>query len=149
MSKPDDKSWKRLWRLKPFATTDSVVLKGNTILLMRRATKPFKGCWALPGGLMNVGETIEQCALREVREETGTDAKIIRLIGVYSGAKRDPRGTTISAAFLMKFVTMAGKHDDEALDVRFFPIDKIPERLAFDHKYIIRDALRLLRDNEN
>lgn len=138
-----DKEWKTLWSLKPFISTDSVVVRDKSILLIKRATWPYKGYWALPGGLMDVGETVEKCALREVKEETGVTARIIMLVGVYSGPKRDPRGTTAAATYLMRFVKMDGKADSESSDVRFFPINKIPKRLAFDHKRIIEDAFKL------
>lgn len=81
------------------ASSDSVVIHNGRILLVKRATKPFKGYWTLPGGIMDSGETIEQTAVREVMEETGAKVKIRKMIGVYSGTKRDPRGTALVLSF--------------------------------------------------
>ena len=140
-----EKEWKTFWKIKPTTCSDSVVIRGNEIVLVKRAYKPHIGCWALPGGVMDNGETIEETAIREVKEETGIDGKIISLVGVYSGLKRDPRGTTLSVAFLVQFIRLSGKPDDESLEVKFFPLNKMPKNIAFDHKTIIKDALKLLR----
>ena len=139
----------RMWKLKPVAAADGVVVKNNEVLLIKRAVTPFKGYWCLPGGLMDVGETIEQTALREVKEETGMKAKIVKLVGVYSGPKRDPRGTIVTIVHLMKYVKVIGKHDNEVSDVRFFPINKLPKRIGFDHRKMIGDALKILKQDIN
>ena len=78
-----DKDFAKLWKIRPMASSDSVVIHNNEILLVKRATKPFKGFWTLPGGIMDPGETIEQTAVREVLEETGAKVKIDRMLGVY------------------------------------------------------------------
>ena len=135
----------RLWKLKPMAVADCVIVKNNKILLIKRATTPYKDWWCLPGGLMDVGETIEQTAIREAKEETGITARIISLVGTYSGPKRDPRGTTVSICYLMRPVKITSEHDNEVSDVRFFPFNKLPAKLGFDHKKMISDALKLLR----
>lgn len=140
-----EKLYRKLWKLRPVVSTDCVAARGNEIMLIKRAHEPFSGYWCLPGGMMNVGETIEQTAVREVFEETGAVAKIVSLIGVYSGPHRDPRGTSLTTAFLMKFVKMKGNPDQEVSEVKFFPTNKIPKSLGFDHANIIKDALKLLR----
>ncbi len=142
-----EKEWKRMWRIRPTAASDSVVVRGNEIVLVKRAIKPYKGWWTLPGGVMNNGEYIEETSLREVKEETGIDGKIISLVGLYSGPDRDPRGTTLSAAFLVKFIRVSGRPDNESSEVRFFPVNMLPKNIAFDHKRIIKDALKVLRRN--
>jgi len=142
------KEFLKLWKIKPMASSDSVVIHNSEILLVKRAAKPFKGFWTLPGGLMDSGETIEHTAVREVLEETGAKVKIMRMVGVYSGPKRDPRGTSLSVVFLMKFIKFSGVPDEEVSEVRFFPINKIPPRIGFDHMNIIKDALKLLRENK-
>ena len=83
-------------------TADCVVVRHRAeVLLVRRGNEPYKGCWALPGGFMEMDESIECCAVRELMEETGlaVDEKRLRLIGVYSALGRDPRGRTVTAAY--------------------------------------------------
>ncbi len=143
-----EKEFLRIWKLKPMAVADSIVVKDNKILLIKRATPPFKGWWCLVGGLMNVGETIEQTAVREVKEETGITAKVTSLVGVYSGPKRDPRGTTLVATFLMKPVKFGGKKDGEISDMKFFTFNELPKKIGLDHRRMIKDALKILRKNK-
>lgn len=135
----------KLWKMKPFAVADCAVVKDNKILLVKRATQPFKGSWTLVGGIMETGETIQQTAVREVKEETGITAEVVSLIGVYSGPKRDPRGTTLVAAFLMRPLKFGGKRDGEISDMKFFPFSELPPRIGFDHRHIIDDALKILK----
>ncbi|KHO48357.1 MAG: 7,8-dihydro-8-oxoguanine triphosphatase [archaeon GW2011_AR5] len=149
MKRLNDREWKRLWKAKPTASSDCVVVRGDEVALVKRDTKPFRGYWTLPGGLMDNGESIEQTALREVKEETGIKGRIISLIGVYSSPGRDPRGTSLSVAFLIKFVKFAGKPDLENSEVRFFPMNKIPKKLGFDHLLIVKDALRCYKKMKN
>lgn len=134
----------KLWKLKPMAASDCVAVKGNNILLIRRATRPYKGWWCLPGGIMENNEKIEQTALRELREETGATGKIVSLVGVYSGPKRDPRGSTLTVVYLIKIIKESKEHDRETTEMRFFPFDNLPHKLAFDHKQMINDALKIL-----
>lgn len=125
---------------KPGIAVDGVIIRDESILLIKRKNQPFKGMWALPGGFVEYGETVEEAILREVKEETGMDAKIKRLLGVYSRPDRDPRGHVISIVFLLdaEGKLIAG---DDAGDARFFRIDNLPP-LAFDHAEIIRDAIQ-------
>lgn len=143
-----EKEWKHFWKIKPTACSDSVVIRGNKVLLVKRAFKPYTGWWTLPGGVMDTDERIEETALREVMEETGVKGKIISMIGVYSGPKRDPRGTSLSVAYLMKFVKVSGKPDNESLEVRFFPVNRLPKNIGFDHRQMIKDALKILHKNK-
>jgi 8-oxo-dGTP diphosphatase len=138
------KEFDRLWKLKPMVAADGIVVRDGKILLTKRGTEPFRGYWELPGGLMDIGETIEQTAVREVKEETGIDAKIEKLVGVYSGPGRDPRGTTISACFLMKFLREGGKTDGETEGHEFFDLNKLPKNIGFDHAKMIKDAIRIM-----
>jgi 8-oxo-dGTP diphosphatase len=127
----------------PLLTVDCVVFdRADRLLLVRRAKPPFKGGYALPGGFVEIGETVEQAALRELHEETGIAGKIIRLIGVYSDPKRDPRGHSVSCAFLVR--PGAGKVEggDDAASAKFVE-DWRDVRLAFDHAKIVADALNL------
>jgi 8-oxo-dGTP diphosphatase len=122
---------------KPSITVDGMVIRNNNILLIKRKNEPFKGLWALPGGFVGYGETVEDAVKREVREETGLDTDIIKLFGVYSNPNRDPRGHTISIVFILKPVGGNLKGKDDASDARYFPLNSLP-KLAFDHHEIIK-----------
>jgi len=128
----------------PLLTVDGVVVENGAVLLIRRRNPPFAGQYALPGGFVDVGETVEAAVVREVREETGLDTAIDCLLGVYSDLHRDPRGHTVSVTYLLRRLggTLAGA--DDADDARFFPLDALPA-LAFDHAHILADARRALR----
>jgi 8-oxo-dGTP diphosphatase len=118
----------------------------NKILLIKRNTKPFKGYWALPGGRMDLGETIEQTIVREVKEETGLDVAIMRKIGEYveKGLKDEVEYEYYPTCFLVKPV--AGelkKQDSEILEIKLFSLNELPAPLAFEHDQMIRDYLKV------
>jgi 8-oxo-dGTP diphosphatase len=125
----------------PALTVDAVLIEDGAVLLVRRRNPPFAGAYALPGGFVDYGETVETAAVRETREETGLDVAITRLLGVYSDPARDPRGHTVSIVYrvVRRGGTLAGA--DDADEARFFPLDALPT-LAFDHPRILADARR-------
>lgn len=125
----------------PSLAVDAIILEEESIVLVKRQNQPFAGMWALPGGFVEYGETVEDAARREVAEETGLAVKIEKLAGVYSDPGRDPRGHTVSVVFLCKNVGGKMKADSDAADVGVFPLAKLPP-LAFDHKKIIEDVMR-------
>ncbi len=125
----------------PALTVDGVLIEEGKILLIRRGREPFKGKWALPGGFVEYGESVEDAVIREFKEETGLDAEIIKLLGVYSDPNRDPRGHTVSIVYMLKRKGGELKEGDDAAEVGFFPLDSLPE-LAFDHGKIIEDAIK-------
>lgn len=129
---------------RPAVTADCVVIAGNgekKVLVIQRGEEPYKGCWALPGGFMNMDETTEQCAIRELEEETGLKVNEIRQIGAYSKVDRDPRGRTITVAYLaIVDAPVAVEGQDDAAKAEWFPLKVLPP-LAFDHADIIRDAI--------
>ncbi|KAA0002406.1 MAG: NUDIX hydrolase [Thermoplasmata archaeon] len=124
----------------PRLTVDGVIIKDKKILLIKRKNEPFKGKWALPGGFVEYGETVEDAVIREIKEETGLDTKIEKLLGVYSDPVRDPRGHTISIVYLLSPKKGVLKGSDDAMEAKFFDIENLPP-LAFDHEKIIKDAV--------
>jgi 8-oxo-dGTP diphosphatase len=112
------------------------------ILLIQRKNPPFAQCWALPGGFMDINETLEQAAVRELAEETGVPVSNLTQIHTFSAVDRDPRGRVVSVGFLVelseKVPPMAG---DDAQQARWFPLEQLPE-IAFDHRSIIEHALK-------
>lgn len=131
---------------RPAVTADCVVMTREAVpqvLLIERGFDPFKGCWAFPGGFMNMDETTEQCAIRELEEETGLKVSDLHQIGAYSKVDRDPRGRTITVAYLVMVDSpIAVTGQDDAAKAQWFPIDALPP-LAFDHEEIMRDANNL------
>jgi 8-oxo-dGTP diphosphatase len=126
--------------IKPSLSADVTIIQNSSILLVQRANDPYKGFWALPGGFIEPGETIEQCAIRETKEETGINVEIIGINNVYSKPGRDPRGWTITVNFICKVLSGGLKAGDDAGDAAWFPLDGVPP-LAFDHADALRDAL--------
>ena len=90
----------------PLVTVDCVLFKFNSVLLIKRKFSPFKNFFALPGGFVDVGETVEEACVREMKEETSINLKVndLKLVGIYSNPRRDPRRSTISISFYWKFV---------------------------------------------
>lgn len=131
---------------RPAVTTDCVVFtkeKEPKVLLIQRGNEPYKGCWAFPGGFMNMEETAEECAVRELKEETGLTVKQIQQIGAYSKVDRDPRGRTVSIAYLaIVNAPTAVSGMDDAAKAAWFPLASLPD-LAFDHQDIMADAIAL------
>ncbi len=108
------------------------------VLLIQRGSDPYQGSWALPGGFVDVGETVEDAAVREAKEETGLDVELLRLVGVYSDPDRDPRGHNVSVAFLARAEGDPSAASDAA-EAAFLDPSSID--LAFDHESIVSDAL--------
>ncbi|MDD2756293.1 MAG: NUDIX hydrolase [Methanothrix sp.] len=125
----------------PLLAVDAVILYAGGIVLIKRDNPPFAGCYALPGGFVEVGETVEAAAARESREETGLVIELLGLIGIYSNPARDPRGHVVSAAFLARGRGELSAGSDARL-AEVFSFQDLPA-LAFDHDLIFRDALRL------
>ena len=129
---------------RPAVTADCIVITREAepkVLLIQRGNPPFKGAWAFPGGFMNMDETTEQCAIRELEEETGLQVTELHQIGAYSKVDRDPRGRTITVAYLVLVdepVAVTGQ--DDAAKAKWLPVDALPP-LAFDHEDIMRDAI--------
>lgn len=134
---------------RPAVTADCVVVTKEAepkVLLIQRGNEPYKGCWAFPGGFMNMDETTEQCAIRELEEETGLKIDEVKQIGAHSRVDRDPRGRTITVAYLA-FVDspVEVKGQDDAAKAEWFALSNLPE-LAFDHEEIMEEAKRIIKD---
>ncbi|MFN7991458.1 MAG: NUDIX hydrolase [Candidatus Micrarchaeia archaeon] len=127
--------------MRPFAC-DAVLIEDGRILLIKRASEPFKGEWAVPGGRIEDDETAEQCLVREMKEETGLDVVPLKMTGLYSDPERDPR-LVIAAAYLVRRVGGVLKAGDDAGEARWVDLEKLP-RLCADHEQIVKDALRQL-----
>jgi 8-oxo-dGTP diphosphatase len=117
-----------------------IVRKDGSIVLVRRLNPPFKGNWALPGGFVEYGETVEAAAIREAKEETGIHVKLIKIVGVYSAPNRDPRGHTVSICYLVEDRGGELRPDTDAKEARSFQASSLPKKLAFDHEQMLVDA---------
>jgi 8-oxo-dGTP diphosphatase len=123
-------------RRTPIPTVDIIIESNKGILLIKRK-KPPEG-WALPGGFVDYGESLESAAVREAKEETSLDVELTRQFHTYSDPKRDPRHHTITTVFIAKTAGKAVAGDD-AKEVGIFGRDALPEQIAFDHRKIIQD----------
>ena len=133
---------------RPAVTVDCIVIAQEPeikVLLIERADDPYKGCWAFPGGFLNMDETTEQCAIRELEEETGIKVESVHQIGAYSKVDRDLRDRTITVAYLAiidKSLSVIGM--DDAAKADWWSLSALPQ-LAFDHDVIIEDAITLYK----
>ena len=124
----------------PFPTVDIIIrVKGGIVLIERK--NPPHG-WALPGGFVDYGESLETAAMREAREETSLDVRLISQLGAYSDPDRDPRHHTISVVFIAEADGMPVAADD-ALSAKIFTSGNLPDNMAFDHRKICADYFSL------
>ena len=135
----------------PAVATDCVVFGFDghklKVLLIQRGLDPYKGMWAFPGGFMRMDETAEECASRELKEETGLIlTSSIRQLGAFSGVHRDPRERIVSIAFYALARQSEVKGGDDAAKAKWWSINDIPQ-LAFDHDYILRQAMSRIRQD--
>lgn len=126
-------------RRNPVPTVDIIIRHKDGIVLIERKNPPPG--WALPGGFVDYGETLEHAAAREAREETGLDVSLLRQFHAYSDPSRDPRLHTISTVFEAKADGKAEAGDDAA-KVGVFTAASLPEDMAFDHRRILEDYFR-------
>ena len=128
----------------PALAVDAVWIRSGKVLLVRRGRPPFRGFWALPGGFVELRETVEEAVVRELREETGLRGRPVALVGVYSGPHRDPRKPTTSVAFLVTGHAGSPVGGDDAASAEWVPLSRA-RPLAFDHGQILADGRRLWR----
>jgi 8-oxo-dGTP diphosphatase len=126
----------------PRLAVDCVITdEAGDIVLIRRKHEPFKDSYALPGGFVEVGETVEDACRREVKEETNLELYDIRLVGVYSDPGRDPRGHVVSVAFTARADLAQLRAGDDAAQAEVIENWR-DHPLAFDHRRIIEDAFK-------
>lgn len=133
----------------PSVTTDCVIFgfDGNQlqVLLIERGIEPYKGRWAFPGGFLNMEESAEEGALRELKEETGLTGAYIEQFHTFTDPNRDPRERVITIAYYALVRIQEVKGGDDAAKAQWFALDEVPQ-LAFDHDLILRRALKRLRE---
>ena len=132
----------------PSLTADIFIFNNDfEFILIKRKNDPYKDCWALPGGFVEYGETVESAAVREAKEETSIDVKLIDLVNVYSKPDRDPRGHTITVAYTAKGNMDDMKADDDAAEIGIFKYENLNKiNIAFDHEKIIKDCLKIIEN---
>ena len=140
---------------RPMVTVDTAVFaffKDKTsLLLVNRGCEPFKGKWALPGGFVGIDEELEDAVARELAEETGLVNVTLKQMHTFGECGRDPRGRQITIVFMG--VATEGlnkiKAGDDAAEVRWFDIEKLPKDLAFDHNEVTEFAIKKLKGKTN
>lgn len=122
----------------PWVTVDGLVAQDGKLVAVIRRHPPFQGMPALPGGFVELGETLETAVVREVREETGLETRIVRLVGVYSDPSRDPRGHTVTAAYALERTGGELRAASDAKAIVLLDPERLPA-MAFDHAQIVAD----------
>jgi ADP-ribose pyrophosphatase YjhB (NUDIX family) len=121
---------------QPRLTVDIIIEIDDGIVLIERKNPPYG--WAIPGGFVDYGETVEEAAIREAKEEISLDIKELRQFHVYSDPNRDPRGHTVTVVFIAKGVGVP-KAASDAKGIRVFKKENLPPNIAFDHRKILED----------
>jgi 8-oxo-dGTP diphosphatase len=140
---------------RPMVTADAIVFKfdpdGARVLLIKRRHKPFINQWAIPGGFVGIDEELEDAAVRELKEETNLTGIKLRQLHTFGKCGRDPRGRQITVAFVgiaEEQAAARAKAGDDAAEVRWFSVEKLPENLAFDHNEVLGYAIAKLKSEK-
>lgn len=137
---------------KPSVTVDIIVLAWDgerfVVPLVQRGSPPFKGSWALPGGFMDLDETLGEAARRELQEETGVEVGALAQCHLRDDVHRDPRGRVLSMPYVtvVRAEEVSPEYGDDAAGGQMFPLTDLPAQLAFDHREILEDACRVAKD---
>jgi 8-oxo-dGTP diphosphatase len=129
----------------PPVAVDVIIEIGDRIVLIER--RNFPRGWAIPGGFVDLGESVEHAAVREMREETSLDVELRALLGVYSRPGRDPRGDTVTIVYLGR-ASATPKAADDAMRAELFALDNLPSPLVFDHAEILADYASFLKSGK-
>lgn len=127
----------------PFPTADVIVDIGGKVVLIKRKNPPFG--WAIPGGFIDYGESAENAAIREIREETGLEITGLKQFHCYSNPDRDPRFHTLTVVFTAKSTGVPAAGDDAA-EAELFDMDNLPSPIAFDHEQVLNDYFKALNN---
>ena len=125
----------------PIPTVDIIIEIGSKGIVLIKRKNPPHG-WALPGGFVDYGESLEEAAVREAKEETDLDVKLIEQFHTYSDPKRDPRHHSISTVYIAKTKGIPHAKDD-AIEIGIFSESNLPDEIAFDHRSILKDYFKL------
>jgi ADP-ribose pyrophosphatase YjhB (NUDIX family) len=126
----------------PIPTVDIIIeIESKGIVLIKRKNPPHG--WAIPGGFVDYGESLEEAAIREAKEETNLDVELKRQFHTYSDPNRDPRHHSISTVYIAKGKGIP-KAKDDATDTGIFNESNLPDEIAFDHRFILRDYFKLI-----
>jgi 8-oxo-dGTP diphosphatase len=133
---------------RPALTVDAVVFRTannkTELLLIQRKFPPYQNKWALPGGFVDMDETLEEAVARELKEETGLTGIKLKQLKAFSTVNRDPRGRTISVVFWgINKTGLTANAGDDAAKTRWFDINNLPP-LAFDHKEVVQEAVMVM-----
>jgi 8-oxo-dGTP diphosphatase len=124
----------------PIPTVDIILQKGSYILLIKRKNEPFKDHFALPGGFVNEGESVESAVKREAMEEISLEIEPIDILGVYSNPERDPRRHILTIVFVGTIIDGVARPGDDSVEIEWLHLDEIKNKMiAFDHKQILSD----------
>ena len=130
----------------PIPTVDIIIHQDGKIVLIKRRNPPVG--WALPGGFVDEGETVEAAAVREAKEETNLDVALLELLYVYSDPSRDPRKHTLSVVFTAERLEGETIAMDDAEEAEWFSLEQLPDAIVFDHREIIEDFRRFTATGE-
>jgi len=124
----------------PLPTVDIIIeIESREIVLIKRKNPPHG--WAIPGGFVDYGESLEEAAVREAKEETNLDVELIKQFHTYSNPNRDPRHHSISTVYIAR-AKGSPKAKDDALEIGIFTESNLPDQLAFDHRSILKDYFK-------
>lgn len=127
----------------PVLAVDIIIEKNDKLLLVTRKGKPFEGKLALPGGHVELGETVEEAAIREVKEESGITVELRDILGIYSDPKRDPRQHIVTVVFIARCKDVKTKAGSDVSAAQWFDTDSIKkDYMAFDHFKILQDYIK-------
>lgn len=131
--------------ITPLVTVDIIIEYGEGIVLIERKNEPYG--WAIPGGFVDVGETLETAAVREAREETSLDVELRELFYAYGNPARDRRGHTVSIVYIGE-ASGTLKAADDAKGAGVFSQENLPDRIAFDHRKILADYFTFVQTGD-